>query len=154
MTENRNSEMGKTLDQLTGMANARIASPRTPAPVEDSFAAAYAELKRSVIRPAFENIGGMLATRGHEIHISEEPEGKIAIHIVPAGATRSIHPYDWFPTFALFAAPFTKSIGVHVRNARPNSEGSSRGEYKLAQVNREVVEKELMKFIGEIANWK
>lgn len=41
------------------------------------------------------------------------------------------------------------------RNARRNSEGGSgrRGEFKLAQVNQEFVEKELMKFIGEIANW-
>jgi len=154
VNEESNSKMGKALDQFTGMRGARAASSPAPASVEDSFAAAYAELKQTVIRPAFENVGEQLTARGHEIHVSEEPGGKIAIHIVPAGATKSIHPYDWFPTFSLFPAPFTKTIGVHVRNARPNSEGSSRGEYKLAQVNREMIEKELMKFIGEIANWK
>ena len=152
--KDRNSEMEKALDQFTDMPGAGAASPQPAAKVEDSFASAYAKLKQAVIRPAFENVGGLLTTRGHEIHISEEPEGKIAIHIVPAGTNKSIHPNDWFPTFALFAAPFTKSIGVHVRNARPNSEGSSRGEYKLAQVDKAMVEKELMKFVGEIANWK
>lgn len=153
MTENPNSNMGKMLDQFTGKGTAHSVTLSSASAAGDSFAAAYEEIKRTVIRPAFENAGGMLKARGHEIHISEEPGGKIAIHIVPAGAKKSIHPYDWFPTFDLFPAPFSKAIGIHVRNARPNSEGSSRGEYKLAQVNRELVEKELMKFIGEIANW-
>jgi len=29
----------------------------------------------------------------------------------------------------------------------------SRGDYKPAQINQAMVENELMKFIGEIANW-
>jgi hypothetical protein len=74
---------------------------------------------------------------------------------VPPGANQSIHPYDWFPTFSLYWAPFTRRIGVHGRNTRPNPSGSTgeRGDYPLAQVSKDVVEKELMKFIGEIANW-
>jgi hypothetical protein len=74
---------------------------------------------------------------------------------VPAGARKSIHPYDWFPTLSFNAAPFTKTIGLHGRNARRNSDSSSgpRGDYKPSQVNKELVEKELMKFVGEIANW-
>ena len=74
---------------------------------------------------------------------------------MPAGVNKSIHPYDWFPTLSFFGAPFTKTIGLHGRNARRNSDGGSgrRGEFKLSQVNKEFVEKELMKFIGEIANW-
>ncbi|MBI3041251.1 MAG: hypothetical protein HYY78_00285 [Betaproteobacteria bacterium] len=48
-----------------------------------------------------------------------------------------------------------KTVGLHGRNMRPNSESTSgsRGDYKPAQVSNEIVEKELMKFIGEIANW-
>jgi len=44
---------------------------------------------------------------------------------------------------------------LHGRNARRNSDGGSgeRGVYKLPQVSREFVEKELKKFVGEIANW-
>jgi len=38
---------------------------------------------------------------------------------------------------------------------RPNSEvaSGSRATYAPAQINKDLVEKELMKFIGEIANW-
>src|SRR4029078_3665194 len=122
---------------------------------QNTFRDDFAALKLSVIRPAFENIGNRMKALGHEFNISEEPGGKISIHIVPAGVNKSIHPYDWFPTLSFFCAPFTKTIGLHGRNMRPNSEGSSgnRGDFTLAQVTRDLVEAELMKFIGEIANW-
>ena len=122
---------------------------------EDTFPGDFAKLKLSVIRPAFENIANQMKALGHEFTISEEPGGKISIHIVPAGAKKSIHPYDWFPTLSFFGAPFTKTIGLHGRNARRNSSGGSgqRGEYTLPQISTALVEKELTTFIGEIANW-
>ena len=122
---------------------------------EDTFAGDFAKLKRSVIRPVFETFGRTLTERGDEVNISEEEGGKISIHIVPAGANKSIHPYDWFPTLSFFSAPYTKTVGLQGRNARRNSEGSpgSRGDFKPAQINQAMVEKELTKFIGEIANW-
>jgi hypothetical protein len=122
---------------------------------EDTFPGDFAQLKLSVIRPVFENVGNQMKARGHEFNISEEPGGKISIHIVPMGVNKSIHPYDWFPTLSFFGAPFTKTIGLHGRNARRNSSGGSgqRGDYRLSQVSKEFVEKELTTFIGEIANW-
>ncbi len=122
---------------------------------EEIFAGDFEKLKLSVIRPTFEAVGNQLTERGHEINITEEPGGKISIHIVPAGASKSIHPYDWFPTLSYFGASFTKTIGLHGRNARRNSESGNapRGDYKPAQVNKASVEKDLMKFVGEIANW-
>ncbi len=152
MAEDLNLKMGKAQDPFTGTGGGAVPQGNKPGAVD--FPEAFERLKLTVIRPAFESVGVLLEERGHEIHISEEPGGKIAIHIVPAGAVKSIHPHDWFPTFSLFAAPFTKTVGVHVRNARPNSEGSARGIYQPAQVDKAMVEKELMKFVGEIANWK
>jgi len=121
----------------------------------NTFPGDFAELKLSVIRPALETLGNKLKAHGHEISISEDASGRISIHIVPAGARKSIHPYDWFPTLSFVGAPFTRTVGLHGRNARRNSESASgpRGDYKPAQLSKEVVEKELMKFVGEIANW-
>ncbi|HEY7657153.1 MAG TPA: hypothetical protein VH881_09850 [Burkholderiales bacterium] len=121
----------------------------------DDFPGDFAKLKLSIIRPALEDVGIKLRERGHEIAISEDASGRISIHIVPAGANKSIHPYDWFPTLSFIGAPFTKTVGLHGRNARRNSDSASgpRGDYKTSQVNKEVVEQELMKFVGEIANW-
>ena len=146
---------GKTPEPFTIKRAAGTGGQLQRKPSEDDFPGDFASLKRSVIRPAFESIGNRMKEHGYAFNISEEPGGKISIHIVPPGANQSIHPYDWFPTFSFYGAPFTRTIGVHGRNMRPNSSGSSgeRGDYKLAQVNKEIVEKELMKFIGEIANW-
>jgi len=155
MADDLNEGMGKALDLFNGKRAAGTGGKPPGKTGEDTFPGDFEALKLEVIRPAFENIGNRMKERGHEIHISEEPGGKISIHIVPAGVAKSIHPYDWFPTFSFFGAPFTKTIGLHGRNMRPNSDNGSgsRGDYKPAQVNNEIVEKELMKFIGEIANW-
>ena len=155
MAEDLKSKMEKALDQFTGKRASSTDNTPQGKTSEDDFPGDFAKLKLSVIRPAFEAIGNKMKELGHEINISEEPGGRISIHIVPAGVNKSIHPYDWFPTLSFFGAPFTKTIGIQGRNARRNSEGGSgrRGEFKLSQVNKEFVEKELMKFIGEIANW-
>jgi len=155
MTDDMKSKLGNALDQFTGKSGTGAGRLAANKAVEQDFATAYETLKVSVIRPVFEMVGNGLTERGHEFKISEEPGGKISIHIVPAGVNKSIHGYDWFPTFSFFGAPFTKSVGVHGRNMRPNSDSGSgsRGDYKPAQLSREIVEKELIKFIGEIANW-
>ena len=154
MTEDQQLKMGKTQDQLSGIRGAS-ADNAPQARTGDDFPGDFARLKLTVIRPVFETVGNTLKERGHEFNISEETGGKISIHIVPAGVSKSIHPYTWFPTLSFFGAPFTKTIGLHGINARRNSESGTgqRGDYKLAQVSKDIVEKELMKFIGEIANW-
>lgn len=155
MAEDLNLKPAKAMDPFTGRRAAGTGRKPPGEANEDTFSSDFAKLKLAVIRPAFEKIGDLMKARGHEVSISEDPGGKISIHIVPAGVNKSIHPYDWFPTLSFFGAPFTKTLGLHGRNARRNSDGGSgqRGEYKLAQVSTDVVEKEVMKFIGEIANW-
>ena len=46
------------------------------------------------------------------------------------------------------------TIGLHGRNMRTNSEvaSGSRGTYTPAQISKELVERELMKFSGNNAN--
>ena len=155
MAEDPNSKLGRALDQFTGKGNTGAGGKPQDQVNADAFPREFARVKQSVIRPVFETIGNMLKERGHEFSVSEEQGGKISIHIVPAGVNKSIHPYDWFPTLSFFGAPFAGTVGLHGRNMRPNSESSSgsRGDYKPGQITRELVEKELMKFIGEIANW-
>ena len=155
MTEDQQLTKGKAPDLFTEKRGADANSAPHRKTGEDDFPGDFARLKLTVIRPVFEAVGNGLTERGHEINIAEEPGGKISIHILPPGVSKSIHPYDWFPTLSFFGAPFTKTIGLHGRNARRNSDGGSgeRGVYKLPQVSKEFVEIELNKFVGEIANW-
>jgi len=155
VADDRNSRLGNALDRFTGSHALGAAGKPPVTPPGAGFAGEFEKLKQSVVRPTFASIGNLLKERGHEFNISEEPGGKISIHIVPAGVSKAFHPYDWFPTFSVFGAPFTGTVGMHGRNMRPNSEVSSgsRGDYPLAQLSPEIVERELIKFVGEIANW-
>ena len=155
MTDDSKSKVAALREPFTGRRNTGAMEKAHVKIDEASFPAEFERLKVAVIRPVFEAIGRTMTERGHEFNVSEEAGGKISIHIVPAGAKKSIHPYDWFPTLTYFGAPMAGTIGLHGRNMRPNSEVASgaRGTYAPAQVNKELVEKELMKFIGEISNW-
>ena len=155
MADDLNLKPGRTLDLFTGKHGTGTGGNLQSNAAADDFPGDFAKLKLQIIRPVFESIGNRVKERGHAFNISEEPGRRISIHIVPPGANQSIHPYDWFPTFSLYGAPHTRRIGVHGRNTRPNSSGSTgeRGDYPVAKVSKDVVEKELMKFIGEIANW-
>jgi hypothetical protein len=123
--------------------------------VKEALPEAFERLKATVIRPVFESAGNDLKTRAHDFSISEEPGSQISMHIMPPGVNKTIRRDDWFPTFTLFAATYSGTIGIQGRNMRPNSEPSSgsRGDYKPELLGREVVEKELAKFISEISNW-
>jgi len=94
MAENLNVKPGKSLDLFAGKRDAGTSVNLQSKAAVDDFPGDFAKLKLSVIRPALENIGNVLKERGHEINISEDAGGKLSIHIVPAGATKSIHPYD------------------------------------------------------------
>jgi hypothetical protein len=155
MADDTKAKYGKMLDSFTG-TRAPGAGPKAQGNAGgEDFPDDYRNLKLTVIRPVFEKIGATLKERGDDIDISEDPQGKISIHIVPAGVSKSIHAYDWYPTFSFFPVPYTKTVEMQGRNARRNSEGSTggRGSYKPAQISEAMVEKELMKFIREIANW-
>jgi len=155
MTDDWKSSPAPPSERFPGRLNT-VATGKAQGKIDEaSFPDEFARLKVSVIRPVFEAIGKTLNARGDEFKVSEEAGGRISIHIVPAGAKKSIHPYDWFPTLTFFGAPMAGTIGLHGRNMRPNSEvaSGSRAIYAPAQLNKDVVEKELMKFIGEIANW-
>jgi hypothetical protein len=124
-------------------------------PVKEPLTEAFERLKATVIRPVFEAVGSGLEARAHGFSISEEPGGPISMHIMPPGVNKTIRRDDWFPTFTLFVATHSGTVGIQGRNMRPNSEPSSgsRGDYKQELLSTEAVEKELAKFIGEIANW-
>jgi len=123
--------------------------------VKEALPEAFERLKTTVIRPTFESVGNTLKARAHEFSISEDPGGRISMHIMPPGVNKTIRRDDWFPTFTFFVATYSGTIGIQGRNMRPNAEASSgsRGDYKPELLSTQVVEKELNKFIGEISNW-
>jgi hypothetical protein len=123
--------------------------------VEDSFDGDFAKLKLRVIRPAFDALADWLRARGNDVEISEAPDGNMSLHIVPAGVDKATRSHDRFPTFSVLGSSFTKTVGLHARNMRPDSAAASgsRSVYTLAQISNPILEAELMKFVDEIGKW-
>jgi hypothetical protein len=123
--------------------------------LEDSFASDFAKVKLKVIRPAFDALADWLKGRGNEVEISEEPDGNIAMHVVPQGIDRASRSQDRFPTFSVLGSSANRTIGLQSRNMRPDSAAASgsRSVYTLAQISNPILEAELMKFVDEIGKW-
>jgi hypothetical protein len=123
--------------------------------IENAFAGDFAKLKVKTIRPAFDALADWLRARGNEVEISEDPDGNISMHIVPAGIDRASRPHDRFPVFSVLGSSLTKTIGLQTRNMRPDSAAASgsRSVYTLAQISNVNLEAELMKFVDEIGKW-
>jgi hypothetical protein len=122
--------------------------------VEASFAGDFANLKRQIIRPAFDALAQWLKARKNDVEISEGPDGNISMRVVPAGADGSISR-ERYPTFSVLGSSFTRTVALQARNTRPGTEAplSSRGTYTLAQLNTPLLEAELMIFVDAIAGW-
>ena len=122
---------------------------------EDSFDTDFAKLKLKVIKPAFNALAEWLKARGNEVEIAEDSAGNMSMHIVPAGIDRSSRPHDRFPTFSVLGSSFNMTVGLQVRNTRPDSAAASgtRSVYTLAQINNVILEAELMKFVDEVGKW-
>ena len=148
------SRLDKT-NRNPGKGAAALAVKPGSGAVEDSFAGDFAKLKLRVIRPAFDALADWLKARGNEVEISEEPDGDISMHIVPAGVDKSTRPRDRFPTFSVLGSSFAGTVGLQARNMRPDSAAASgsRSVYPLAQISNPVLEAELMKFVDEIGKW-
>ena len=65
------------------------------------FLGRFAELRKSVIRPAFETAAAILTERGHKVSVVEQEfsvdpaasvtEAMISLHIVPSGTQSTVH---------------------------------------------------------------
>jgi hypothetical protein len=120
------------------------------------FVAGFAELRRSIVRPAFEAAGAMLAERGHKVTIAEQEfsvdagskvtEAGISIHIVPSGAPAVSSRDDQARSFALSTRHYNKTVWI---NAGKPLEGT-KGAYPLEKIDRQLIEEELLRFVATV----
>jgi hypothetical protein len=162
MPTDLNVELGKLLDQYDEKRRAVDERRRQVKIDAETFQEQFADLRRKVVRPVFEATGIVLKERGHDFRISEDeyasgPDGKtteaaISIRVVPAGT--SSHPEAEFPTLSFVTRHYNKAVCIHSSNAVPQSDGrtSPRGDYQLAQIDKDLVEAELLKLIAGMVN--
>jgi hypothetical protein len=144
-------ELGKLLNEYDERRRVVLAREQKVRDDDALFVTRFAELRRSVIRPAFEAAAAMLAERGHLASISEQEfavadgskvsEAWIALRIVAAGTKEASAR-----SLAISTRHYNKTVWI---NAGKPLEGT-KGTYPLEKVDRQRVEEELVGFVAGI----
>ena len=155
MADHLRDELGKLLNQYDAQRLVVLAREQKVKEEDALFVAKFAELRRSVIRPAFEVAAAMLAERGHKVSIAEQEfsvdpaskitEAAISIHIVPAGTQSTVRD-ERGRALSISTRHYNKSVWVD--SGKPLE--ISKGTHPLDKIDRELVEAELIGFIAGI----
>ena len=153
-------ELGKLLDQYDEKRRA-VEERRRQAKVDDeTFQERFADLRTNVVRPVFEEMGIILKGRGHDFSISEdeyagEPGGKtteaaVSIRVMPAGMESD----GQAPSLSFVTRHYNKTVCIRSSFALPQPGGpvGPRGDYQLAQIDKDLVQVEALKLIAGMVN--
>lgn len=151
MADYLRDELGKLLDDYDERRRAVLAREQKVRDDDALFVAQFAELRRSVIRPAFEAAATLLAERGHLASITEQEfslaeggkasEAWIALRIAAAG-TKEANARS----LSISTRHYNKTVWI---NAGKPLEGT-KGTYPLETIDRQRVEEELVKFVADV----
>lgn len=155
MADYLGDELGKLLDRHDERRQATLAREQKIKDEHALFVARFAELRRGVIRPAFETAGAILAARGHKVTIAEQEfsvdaagkvtEAAISIDIVPSGAQASARR-DAMTLFSISTRHYSKTVLI---SAGQPIEGS-KGTYPLDRIDAQRVAEELVAFVARL----
>jgi hypothetical protein len=159
-----NLELGKLLDQYDEKRRTVEERRRQVKTDEANFLKGFADLRTNVVKPVFEAIGVMLKERGHDFDISEDEyagelggkttEAAVSMRVMPAGMETSSHDDAQSPSLSFVTRHYNKTVWIHSSNAIPQSgaPASPRGDYQLAQIDKDLVQAELLKLIAGMVN--
>jgi len=151
VADNLREELSRLLDQYDQRRQAVLAREQKVKDDDALFVSRFAELRRNVIRPAFEVAAALLAERGHTASITEHEfavaegskvsEASIALRVATLGTKE-----ENARALSVSTRHYNKSVLI---NAGKPLEGA-KGTYPLEQVDRQRIEEELLRFVGEI----
>jgi hypothetical protein len=151
VADNLREELSRLLDQYDQRRQAVLAREQKVKDDDALFVARFAELRRNVIRPAFEVAAALLAERGHTASITEHEfavaegskvsEASIALRVATLGTKE-----ENARALSVSTRHYNKSVLI---NAGKPLEGA-KGTYPLEQIDRQRIEEELLRFVGEV----
>jgi hypothetical protein len=153
MGDKLRDQLGKLLDEYDERRRVVLAREQKIRDDDALFLAQFAELRRGVIRPAFEAAAAMLAERGHVASITEQEltiaeggkvsEASIALRIVAAGTEEASAR-----SLAISTRHYNKMVLI---NAGKPIEGA-KGTYPPEKIDRQRVEEELIRFVAGVVS--
>ena len=155
MTDHLREELAKLLNQYEEQRRVVLAREQKVREEDAQFLGRFAELRKSVIRPAFETAAAILTERGHKVSVVEQDfsvdpaasvtEAMISLHIVPSGTQSTVHD-ERGRALSISTRHYNKTVSINT--GRPQE--VSKGIYSLEKIDRELVEAELIGFVASI----
>ena len=128
----------------------------------DAFLAEFANFRANVAYPLFKTVADHLRQHGHDCEL-EQPDqdvsdygrvkhAKITLTIFPAGQERYSRPIHEFPSLSIIALKEVQMVRIDrdVPDPRRSVPQMPRGEFKLKQLTAEIVQRELLKLLGDV----
>ena len=144
MSETLRAELAKVLDRHDEQRRTALAREQKGRDEDMQYLAQFGELRRSVVWPAFEVAASMLTQRGHRASISEQ-DFSVGADSKVAEAAISLHVAE--RSLSISTRHYNKTVAIDV--GRP-MEGA-KNTYALEKLDRQLVEEELVKFVGAMA---
>jgi len=160
MADRMRDELSKTLDKYDARRRADEAREQKTRDDDARFLERFAELRRELARPVFEEAGALLVERGHGYTIAEQEfsvdaEGKvveadISLSILPAGLAPAAQD-DHSRTLSLTTRHYNKTVWIHLgRGHDPGGVAGSKGAYALERIDRQLIEDEVLRLVSAV----
>src|SRR5687768_4003635 len=157
MADYLREELGKLLNKYDEQRRVVLAREQKVREEDARFVARFAELRRTVIRPAFEAAVAILAERGHKVSIAEQEfsvdpaasvtEAMISLHLVPSGTQSTVHD-ERGRALSISTRHYNKTVWINT--GRPQE--VSKGNYAIEKIDRQLVEAELIEFVAGVVS--
>ena len=169
MTDPLNDQLDKLLDTFDQQKQAQKEAQESTKRHEDVFLSEFLNFRTSIAYPLFERVGNQLRSHGHDFEIlqkTNEVDQDVDVCITPSAMTcitLIVYPNgagdehlscarDLYPFFIILASLENQDIVLGSSTTMPLMLGHEgiRGDLKLNQHSSEIIERELMKFLGEV----
>lgn len=151
-------ELARQLDGILDSYNRRVEGQKADSPekqeMEDAFFADFERVKVEAIKPAMEEVGKYLESKGQEYEIKDEislfhGNPKITLEIFPNTHAEGYDSYE-NPSISFVAERVSLRIGIQKNNGMPGQPGGITGEaVQLGELTRDFVKEEIIELIKE-----
>lgn len=161
MADEMQKALGRMLDQFDERRRGDLARAQHAKDEDALFLTRFATLRREVVRPVFEAAAALLKERGHEVHISEEEfsadrrgkvtEAGISLRFLPLGTAQKPGEDDHAGSLSITTRHYNKTVWISAgKSLDAGGVAGSKGAHALARVDRQLVEAEMVKFVGAV----
>jgi len=158
MADRMREALGKLLDRHHEQRIAELAREQKLKDDDARFLTRFQEIRHSVIRPVLEAAAVQLEERGHRCSITEQEfvsgtagrvgEASIALRVLPAGV-KTLH--EDRSSFAISTRHYNKTVWIDAGEPASVSAGTGpKGAYSLEEITSQLVEDQLLGFVGRV----